>query len=794
MDKVYQIFVSFTDEKLKEERRIVKETIFSMHHIPILMDMFNAKDEEVWKKIKSEIQSSDYYVLVIGHKYGRVFEKGEYAGISYAHRAFLYALEQEIPILAFLIDSNAPVLPEKIEQDADKKDKLEQFIIEIQGKGTIQWWTSTEELANKVFIALNREIIKEKGVERVREISEEIFLKYGIVNSEILNLKNYNIIIGKNGAGKTRLLKALRDGLMCENMAIVYAYFPNMHANFGIGLSEGKYEVPLYEMIFEGENIELGDFIQYIEQHGYDFLIELLRDIDNFSRYKKSRMKKRAESVRDDLNEILGILVDRELKFEAEIIVKSNSYGSEKKLKDDLDQMSPGELALFYLSILLVIIKYNKNESQKLAVLLDEPELHLHPRALINFMDYLKRNKTIEICCIATHSIFLIPLFDFYEIIHIERGEIQAYNSKLYSDIFDNIIGENERLIDFLVSRDMWQYYQFVSECFYLPAVVDKVNTKDEQFLKFLAYVEEFAKSKRNITILDFGAGEGRLGKTINAMGNSENYIRRKIKYYYFDRYQKKPADLECVAFSSIEEIQESQKKFNCVILMNVLHEIDINEWEKTLLDIHHILEDDGYLLIFEVITLLHGEQPYGDNGYILLGEKEIRQLFCDSDIGMIKLKDTDKTRMFIIPKTIIKNVSQRTISNALVSLQKNLYKELHEQYLLRKRIAHEKEKASHRLIKNYGFLSQHYLNCLFAIEVLQKEKKTYADIEVVNDVDDIMFKIGKNPNAGILYVLRKRLLSCKSDKDRDKINTYRMSGNYYQRKSARYYFYNEKN
>lgn len=249
---------------------------------------------------------------------------------------------------------------------------------------------------------------------------------------------------------------------------------------------------------------------------------------------------------------------------------------------------------------------------------------------MIKFIDFLRKEDAIEMCCIATHSIFLVPLFDFFEIIYIEKGKIKPYNSELYSDIFDNIIGENETLSDFLVSRDTWKYYQFIAECFYLPTVVEKVNTKDEQFLKFLDHITTLGEDKKNITILDFGAGGGRIGKTLIRMAESENYIRRKIKYSYYDRYQEKPADLECESFRSIDEIQSSNKKFHCVILMNVLHEIDINEWEKTFSDIYGILEDKGYLLIFEVISLLHGEQPYGDNGYILLGEEQIRELFME--------------------------------------------------------------------------------------------------------------------------------------------------------------------
>lgn len=53
------------------------------------------------------------------------------------------------------------------------------------------------------------------------KISEDFFLKYGIMNSEIINLKAFNIIIGRNGAGKTRLLKALRDGLLSKNMSTI---------------------------------------------------------------------------------------------------------------------------------------------------------------------------------------------------------------------------------------------------------------------------------------------------------------------------------------------------------------------------------------------------------------------------------------------------------------------------------------------------------------------------------------------------------------------------------------------
>lgn len=165
MVKKYQIFISSTYEDLKEERKKVQDTILSMQQFPIGMEMFSAADEDQWEIIKETIDSSDYYVLIIGHRYGSVIEEGEYAGISYTQKEFRYALEQKIPILAFLMDDSVPVTPDKIEQDISKKKKLEQFIKEIKKERIVQWWTSKDDLASKVMIALNKQINQRKQVD-----------------------------------------------------------------------------------------------------------------------------------------------------------------------------------------------------------------------------------------------------------------------------------------------------------------------------------------------------------------------------------------------------------------------------------------------------------------------------------------------------------------------------------------------------------------------------------------------------------------------------------------------------
>lgn len=162
MEKKYQIFISSTYEDLKEERRKVQDTILSMYQFPIGMEMFSAGNEEQWEIIQETIDSSDYYVLIIGYRYGSVIEKGEYAGISYTQKEFQYALSKKVPVLAFLIDDKVPVTPDKMENDVVKKQKLVEFKNEVKDGRMVEWWTSPEDLAIKVMNAFNKQISRGK--------------------------------------------------------------------------------------------------------------------------------------------------------------------------------------------------------------------------------------------------------------------------------------------------------------------------------------------------------------------------------------------------------------------------------------------------------------------------------------------------------------------------------------------------------------------------------------------------------------------------------------------------------
>ena len=124
-----------------------------------------------------------------------------------------------------------------------------------------------------------------------------------------------------------------------------------------------------------------------------------------------------------------------------------------------------------------------------------------------------------------------------------------------------------------------------------------------------------------------------------------------------------------CFYDKNIKQFGNSHHKFHCIVLMNVLHEVNVLEWSETFIEIYNLLDDGGFLLIFEVHFLLHGEQPWGDNGYLLLGEEQIQQLFLSDTISNVSFNERDKTSFFVIPKESLAKVTPQSIYNAIIAL-----------------------------------------------------------------------------------------------------------------------------
>ncbi|EMY8091617.1 DUF4062 domain-containing protein [Klebsiella variicola] len=149
-DKKYQVFVSSTYVDLIDARKKIIETVLSLYHFPVGMEMFSADDSEQWDIIKETIDASDYYIIIIGHKYGSISA----GGISYTEMEYDYAKSLNIPVLAFIRNRDVLTKPNEREIDYANVERLEAFIEKAKANKMCDFWESIEDLATKVAIAL----------------------------------------------------------------------------------------------------------------------------------------------------------------------------------------------------------------------------------------------------------------------------------------------------------------------------------------------------------------------------------------------------------------------------------------------------------------------------------------------------------------------------------------------------------------------------------------------------------------------------------------------------------------
>lgn len=150
----YQVFVSSTFTDLVDERREVIQALLEMDCIPAGMEMFPAADEDQWTLIRKVIDNSDYYVLIVGGRYGSTTVEG----ISYTEKEFDYAVSQRKPILAFLHKDPDQIPVGKADIDPAAREKLAAFRKKTETGRMCKYYTGPDDLGGKVSRALNRAV------------------------------------------------------------------------------------------------------------------------------------------------------------------------------------------------------------------------------------------------------------------------------------------------------------------------------------------------------------------------------------------------------------------------------------------------------------------------------------------------------------------------------------------------------------------------------------------------------------------------------------------------------------
>ena len=113
------------------------------------MEMFPAADSEQFEYIKTIINESDYYVLVVAGRYGSIAEDGD----SYTEKEFNYAVEQGIPILAFVKKDISTIPLGKVENIIGG---VEVTLSNVLDGRLAKFWNNTSELKYELHSSLSR--------------------------------------------------------------------------------------------------------------------------------------------------------------------------------------------------------------------------------------------------------------------------------------------------------------------------------------------------------------------------------------------------------------------------------------------------------------------------------------------------------------------------------------------------------------------------------------------------------------------------------------------------------------
>lgn len=153
MEKRYQVCISSNYTKLGEDCRNVMEGLLEVGCFSSGAEIFPVDNDKQFGFIKTIIDRSDYYLLIIGGCLGEVDEEG----VSFIEKEFDYAVEKGIPTLV-LINSEPEALP-IFDKDQDKVKKLENLKNKAKTAKLKGFWSGGDELKSEIIKLLKEAFI-----------------------------------------------------------------------------------------------------------------------------------------------------------------------------------------------------------------------------------------------------------------------------------------------------------------------------------------------------------------------------------------------------------------------------------------------------------------------------------------------------------------------------------------------------------------------------------------------------------------------------------------------------------
>lgn len=455
------------------------------------------------------------------------------------------------------------------------------------------------------------------------------------------------ILAGKNGAGKSRLLRylsnlgplgSLSSGEVSVIPAIASPNNPVIHfVPHNSGLANPLQQVrtdldarakAVSETLgLNGINQNAPSYIQRLQNRYWG----ATHPITNASSADRESAISSYESLQVIIKSLLGKELTRSLNDEVLLFGQSIGSGS----------LSDGQSILLQFC---VAIHAQAGRLSDLIVMMDEPEKHLHPAAMLEVINTVQKHLSNGQLWIATHSLPLLANFDPDSIWWMD-GKTITHAGSTPREVLEGLLGDDERierLHSFLGLPAAMAINHFTAQCLGEPEAV-MTGKNDLQLKQIRDALEALTvKHQRKLRVLDIGAGRGRL---ISALAECMNDDKHNIDYVAFDlslkhqeecqnaiaRYYKEDSEQRWFGNQQDLKAAHSRGSMDVVILCNVLHEISPNKWLSGFFGQHgivrHFLEDNGFLLVVEDTEMRVGEKAH-EKGFLVLNRGNLKTLF----------------------------------------------------------------------------------------------------------------------------------------------------------------------
>ncbi len=254
----------------------------------------------------------------------------------------------------------------------------------------------------------------------------------------LTNLSKINILLGKNGSGKSRLLKKVERRLSGQNKGEVNYVTPERGGvlSYDAGVEQSRSNNENWLLNQKRKN-QWTQFKAYSISQFRRLELLSLREIEQDHAIRQD-LTYSFDSIIQNINDLLtNVRIERTNKGDFEI------FHRESNEKLNPEQISSGESELIALTIECLTFAKSCSDDEENYLFLDEPDVHLHPDLQARFIEFLIQllNGHDFSIIIATHSTAILGAlleYQYSRFAILENGSTEPVFkeiTEMYKDI-----------------------------------------------------------------------------------------------------------------------------------------------------------------------------------------------------------------------------------------------------------------------------------------------------------------------------------------------------------------------